>query len=497
LAPGPHCRHGEGMSTATRGAELNSKAPWVRRRPHGPDAWVWFAFVVGGIFWASTTRPLSDPDVWWHVRTGRLILDSGVPHTEPWAFTALGRPWVPTAWLSDVLLAEIHTLGGWHGIVAFKVIVSGILLLSLGRELADAAPQSRIWAPVFAISVLTLSPFLSERPQLISFLFVVWLASTARRVWSGGEVPWWAIAVGYLWANVHGMWLLAPLAFAVVAVGLALDQAPRWRPRSGRAAIVAIAITASAALTPAGPRLVYWPLVVRDAASDISEWQPTDLVGRYGLFFMALFLLWVTAVARTRLNVPRSEILWMSASFLFSLQAARNLAPAVLLMAPFVAVALARVFQPALDVHPPPRLPRFTLAATALLAIASTGTLAVVQPALVDGLPLRIVERLKQEPGQVRVLDSYNVGGILTGFGAPKISVAIDGRTDNYDPHFVHRYLAASSGQGDWRDMVAKLDADFAVLGRGGTLAIELRRDGWTKEMTDGDFVLLRAPSSS
>jgi hypothetical protein len=30
----------------------------------------------------------TDPDYWWHLRTGHLIVDTGVPHTDPFSFTA-------------------------------------------------------------------------------------------------------------------------------------------------------------------------------------------------------------------------------------------------------------------------------------------------------------------------------------------------------------------------------------------------------------------------
>ena len=113
-----------------------------QRRPR-IDVWTWFAVVVGGLFWAATASPLGDPDIWWHVRTGELILSSGVPHSEPWAFTAQGRPWVPTAWLSDVMLAGLHDAFGWHGIVLYKVVFSGAVLLALGRSIFRAA--TRAW----------------------------------------------------------------------------------------------------------------------------------------------------------------------------------------------------------------------------------------------------------------------------------------------------------------------------------------------------------------
>jgi hypothetical protein len=479
------------VSTVTRPSPTASTAQRMRR---GVDAWRWFALVVGGLFWVGTTRPLGDPDIWWHVRTGQLVLDSGVPHEEPWAFTALGRPWVPTAWFSDVVLATVHDVAGWRGIVVAKVLVSAVVLLVLARQLFSVA-SSRIAGPVFALAAITLSPFLAERPQLVSLLLTVWLVGAARKALEGRPPPWWTVAVGYVWANLHGMWVLVPLAFGVVAVGAALDRGPAWLAVSRRSGLVAVAVVVSAALTPAGPRLAYWSLVVRDAASGISEWQPTVLVDRYSLAFTVLFLLWAVGLARAAARAPRSEVLWMSAVFLFSLQAGRNVAPAVILMAPFAAFALERAYGERLAGLTVPRVPRALVGATVVVAVAAATLLVVSRPPVVDGVPFRIVAALKERPAPVRVLNSYNVGGVLTGLGAPHVSVAIDGRTDNFDPDFVHRYLAATGDLVEWREVVREVDADYAVLGKDGPLATELRRAGWARELTDGDFVLLRSPT--
>jgi hypothetical protein len=290
------------------------------------------------------------------------------------------------------------------------------------------------------------------------------------------------------------MWVLVPVVMGVLVVGLAVDRPVDWRRRAQRAAVVGAGSVLLAAMTPAGPRLAYWSLVVRDTARDISEWQPTTLADKYGLVYLAVFLLWVMAVSRSARRVPPAEVLWMCSMLLLGLQAGRNIAPTVILMAPVAASALTQTC----GVHLA-RLPRLRVHAAVPLALivtaASLATVVHVQRGtVVDGLPYRIVADLESRPGTVRVLNDYDVGGFLTGVGAPKISVAIDGRTDNYDPDFVHRYLRAVSLLVDWRDVVAELDPDAAVTDMAGPLNEELQNAGWTVVVEDGDYVLLDPP---
>ena len=341
---------------------------------------------------------------------------------------------------------------------------------------------------------VVVSPFMAERPQLISLILVVWLAATAHGALTRHRLPWWTLAVSYIWTNLHGMWILIPAAMLVVAVGLFADRRPGWRPVAVRAVAIAAGSFALAALTPVGPRLAYWPFVVRDAASDVSEWRPTTIEGVYGFAFVAVLAIWVYAIARDRERAPRSEILWMLVTFAFSLMAARNVAPAALLMAPFVVTALQRCYGARLATLPDLRVPSALLPATvAVAALLTIVRVASVEP-IADGVPLRIVAELKDRPGTVRVFNSYSVGGVLTGLGAPQVSVAIDGRTDNYSAAFVHEHFLATTQLFHWRRLIARLHPDVVVTGQGGQLYDELTRIGWTTTMVDGDFALLDPP---
>jgi hypothetical protein len=46
-------------------------------------------------------RLTADPDLWWHLKTGLLILDLGsLPRTDPFSFTYQGAPWFNHEWLA-------------------------------------------------------------------------------------------------------------------------------------------------------------------------------------------------------------------------------------------------------------------------------------------------------------------------------------------------------------------------------------------------------------
>src|ERR1700686_136044 len=96
---------------------------------------VFVAILALGLF-TMAARNISDPDVWWHLRTGQLILQNhSLFHTDPYSFTRLGQPWINHEWLSEVLLFGVYRVGGFGGlIVAFAVVISTTLLLVFLRS---------------------------------------------------------------------------------------------------------------------------------------------------------------------------------------------------------------------------------------------------------------------------------------------------------------------------------------------------------------------------
>jgi hypothetical protein len=69
-------------------------------------------FSLAGFAWNRGL--LSDPDVYWHIATGKRILaEHAFPRHEIFSHTALGQPWVSPEWLAQILLFAVYDLFGW------------------------------------------------------------------------------------------------------------------------------------------------------------------------------------------------------------------------------------------------------------------------------------------------------------------------------------------------------------------------------------------------
>src|SRR3989304_9940056 len=60
--------------------------------------------------------PTLDPDMWWHLRPGQLIWQSGVPRHDVFSFTVPTHQWITHEWLSEALMWVAYQAGDFAGL---------------------------------------------------------------------------------------------------------------------------------------------------------------------------------------------------------------------------------------------------------------------------------------------------------------------------------------------------------------------------------------------
>ena len=70
-----------------------------------------FPLIILIEIFCMAVRPTTDPDMWWHLRTGELIVTQGIPRQDTFSFTVPGREIIAHEWLSEAYmwLAYIST----------------------------------------------------------------------------------------------------------------------------------------------------------------------------------------------------------------------------------------------------------------------------------------------------------------------------------------------------------------------------------------------------
>src|SRR2546429_2043031 len=100
----------------------------------------WLLFTA--IFSLAAVPPL-DPDLWWHLANGRLIITTGsIPHVDLYSFSAADHTWVMHEWLTDLSMYLLYQAGGLPLLVALfaGVVAASAVCLYLLLRRSDLHP---------------------------------------------------------------------------------------------------------------------------------------------------------------------------------------------------------------------------------------------------------------------------------------------------------------------------------------------------------------------
>jgi hypothetical protein len=74
--------------------------------------WVIFSFVV---FSVGTVPIRADNDCWWHVKSGKFIVENGLPEKDVFTYTAADTEWHNHEWLAQVIFYKVYQAGDASG----------------------------------------------------------------------------------------------------------------------------------------------------------------------------------------------------------------------------------------------------------------------------------------------------------------------------------------------------------------------------------------------
>ena len=123
-------------------------------------------------------------DFWWYLASGQRILETrSVPTTDPFSYTAEGRPWINHMWATQVLFTLLWERWGRFALIGLK---TATVVATFGVVLATM--RARGVHPLLASAVTLLAAwtgaeFWHARPQTFTYLFVAILGWLLRPGW--------------------------------------------------------------------------------------------------------------------------------------------------------------------------------------------------------------------------------------------------------------------------------------------------------------------------
>src|SRR5256714_7337622 len=296
------------------------------------------------VFSLAAVPPL-DPDLWWHLANGRLMLATqSIPHADVYSFSAAGHPWVMHEWLADLAMSLLFQAGGLPWLVAVYagvVTAAAICLYLLLRRTGLPQPAAVVLTLVGALAGSTAW---GARPQLLNVLFCGLLLLGLLEYRAGRLHAWMLPPFIWLWANLHSAFLVGVIISGLFLAGEAVDA---WRSREGsmpRRRLTALtgAIAAGSLLAlvnPFGVQTILFSLGTLTSPliqNNIQEWASPDFHSMAGLLVEGLVFLLLAGLATGRVRARTSEWLLAFALLYLALASQRHVPLFVLAAAPLL-----------------------------------------------------------------------------------------------------------------------------------------------------------------
>ena len=477
-------------------------------------------------------RPLADPDIGWHIRTGeRILATHTLPRTDSYSSLMQGHQWFAWEWLYDLLLGILHHFCGLNGVVwlcallvatTFTVLLAELLRLGTGLLLSIALTL----AAEFAAAIHLLA-----RPHIASWLLtLLWFIALNR--WERGEsprwLPWFFPLSMVLWVNVHGGWILG---FALLMIFVFASAVESWREQDAFAAIrkahharkMAWVGTISALATlvnPYGWRLhshIYRYLSDHYLIDRISEFRSPNFHYWSPRCFAAIVILTMIAFASPGRRIRLSHLLTALLAVYMGLFATRNLPVSSMLLVLIAGPVLWESFVSfsassgswkwvrARSVHIVGFSDRMAgeelqfrghfwpaiCAITALALCLHGGKIGGRQllAAHFDDkvVPAAATDFLEREQSAEPVFSNDSWGGYLIYRLYPRRQVVIDDRHDLYGPDRVNEMLMLLDGKPGWQKKLDEWRVNTVMVASDSTLGglLRLLPDQWPVKYED------------
>ncbi len=480
------------------------------------------------LFWALlagalSNRPLADPDIGWHIRTGeRILATHTLPRTDPYSSTMQGQRWFAWEWLYDLLLGILYRAGRLNAVVWLCAVVVATVFALVLSQLHKRGTGLLLSIVLMLLAEAAAIIHLFARPHIVSWLFtLLWFIALEKWEQHGSGdsrerlrrwLPWFFPVSTVLWVNLHGGWVFGMALLAIYTLSAFVESlrtrdvfaAIRASHRARAMAIAAIFSALATLLNPYGWNLhvhIYRYLTDRYLMNHIAEFHSPDFHGWAQRCFAVIFLLTLFAFASSRGRISLSHLLVAVLAVYSGFLSNRNLPVSAILLVLIIGPMLSQQFA-ALATRPGVwgwlrlRVAQITdfsdrmgaqesalrghlwpiVGSVAALAICFhggwLGSHHLIQAQFdPEKIPVAAVAYLEKQPSTdpIFTLDSW--GGYLIYRLYPHRKVLMDDRHDLYGSDRVREALVLMQGEPGWRDILEKWQIHTLLLPAESTLA--------------------------
>jgi len=446
-------------------------------------------FVALAAFALALATPPSDPDMYWHLASGKWMLDHGqLLRADVFSSTVNGQPYSVGEWLGQIVLYVAYLAGGWTGLVILRGLLVGVCAFFLTRVALRGGAPIIVAVPVTCAALLLSEIVWTDRPHLFTLalfplLLDLLLAARAGRFGLLLGVP----PLMLLWTNLHGGY-----ALGLALVGVFTLEALLTRRNFAAFAITASTAFAASLVDPGSLGLSAAAAHATAPPRFIVEESPPDVTRPAGFVFAA-FIIGTLALAM-RSGGSLLDLLLLAPLLWLGLSAQRHMPYFAFAAVPFISAAIPRAWSP-LEAwlarrRPYPRGAIVGFGA-GVAAMALAGVAFVPNAPNERAYPTVVLDAVRSGSGVL--LNEYDWGGYLI-WRAPERPVFVDGRLFPFLPDVFADWRTAVELGPRWKEVLERYQVTQVLLRPDRALVSALREQGWRVVGGDAGSVLLERP---
>ena len=440
-----------------------------------------------------STNAVTDPDIGWHLMTGRWILEHGtVPQTDPFSAYGQDKPWVAYSWLFEILLYVLHTALGLGGFLLLTLLMALSIALALMSVIRLVNPEPATIVGMTGLGLLAISQLLqTPRPWLFTILFFILEFHCLQKTrLTGNSKHLMGLPLIFLfWANLHiqfiyglyllGLYIIEPwLSSNLSRLGWSPAVLAKHDAKTYRIALLCVLVTF---ITPYNYKLYVTVVeLMRQSGvyQSISEMHAMSFrsIADWFVLVISIGVSYVVGQAKER----RPHILLLLATGLFlGFRSRREVWFLVVPSVVVIAGIMPRSIPKASAIFDRSQITAAIIAALifgSILSYSRKLDANGLNAALRETYPVSAVyvAKLKGLPGPL--YNDYDWGGFLI-WNLPQWPVSVDGRANLHGDARIERSTRTWNGKPDWMDDPDLQKAQLIIGNREKPLSSLLKQD--------------------
>jgi len=124
------------------------------------------------VFFAVSYQISGDDDIFWHLATGRYIIENKVvPDKDVFGHITSGQEWIPFEWGWDVISYGLYNIGGYNAILLFRSLTFCFIFFLYYMLLRKFKVNSFLTIALLFVLLVSIMDRFSARPHILTYIF--------------------------------------------------------------------------------------------------------------------------------------------------------------------------------------------------------------------------------------------------------------------------------------------------------------------------------------